>query len=295
MTKTYHVVTPADTARASIPIGQSMPDTEVLLLDERGAPVADGAVGEIHLRTPYRSLGYHDQPEATRQAFVPGPDGATVYRTGDFGRLLPDGVLEFLGRKDHQVKVGGVRVELGGVEAALREHPEVSDAAVTVVDDESTPYLAAYVELSGELPQDLREHLRDRLPDAAVPAVCVPLAELPRTITGTVDRQALPAPVRTQAPADSARVAPRTATERTVAGIWAAVLPGGAADVRQDFFAAGGTSLLVIELLARLADAFGVSVPLREFLAGPTVETLAALVERALLTADTPDLLGSLT
>lgn len=133
MTKTFHFVTRADTERESIPIGRPMPETEVLVLTDRGQLAAAGEVGEIYLCTPHRSLGYHRQPDATAKAFVPDPRGGSAelaYRTGDFGRLSADGVLEYLGRKDHQVKIGGVRVELGGVESVLRKHPAVAEAAV---------------------------------------------------------------------------------------------------------------------------------------------------------------------
>ncbi|WP_031068431.1 non-ribosomal peptide synthetase [Streptomyces sp. NRRL WC-3742] len=318
MTKLYHFVTPADTALRSIPIGRPMPDTEVLLLDERGEPVPEGRVGEIHLRTPYAALGYHRDPEATAAAFTTTPGSGsgpalTVYRTGDFGRLLPGaseaspaGTLEFLGRKDHQVKIGGVRVELEEVEALLREHPSVAEAAVILTEpDGAPPLLCAFVESSGTsgasgasgasgVPDTdlLREHLAERLHPAAVPSVIVP-ARIPRTVTGKIDRKALrpPAPAA-QTPADDA-VAPRNATERTVAAIWTAVLAVPIEDVRTRFFTVGG-SLAVITVLSRIKDSFGVSLTLADFLAHQTVEGIARLVEKTLVETDADDdLFGS--
>ncbi|MGA6166308.1 non-ribosomal peptide synthetase [Amycolatopsis magusensis] len=305
MTKTFHFVTRADTERDSIPIGRPMPETEVLVLTDRGRLAAAGEVGEIYLCTPHRSLGYHRQPDATAKAFVPDPRGGSAelaYRTGDFGRLSADGVLEYLGRKDHQVKIGGVRVELGGVESVLRKHPAVAEAAVVAGEfSDGTPFLCAYVEGTegGREGQNsaavdsalLRAFLRERLPEAAVPAVFVPTAELPRTISGKIDRRALPATAPAQA-ASADVLAPRTPAEQAIARIWASVLPGlaGAVDIRQDFFDAGGSSLLVIELLSRLSAEFGVSVPLHEFLSAPTVSAVAGLIEGSLISDDTDDL-----
>ena len=294
MTKTFHEVTPADTRRPSIPIGRPIPGAEVLLLNGMGEPSPEGTVGEIHLRTGYRSLGYHRRPDATARAFVVNPltgDPADiVYRTGDYGRLLPGGDLEFLGRKDHQVKIGGVRVELGGVESVLREHPAVADAAVVAAEEESgVPYLCAFVELAGEAePEELRAHVRERLPDGAVPALFVPLAELPRTISGKIDRKALPAPVLAAGDRGEDHIAPRTPTERAVARLWHGILPVDDVDVRDSVFEVGGSSLLVFELLSRLVAEFGVEIPLTEFLASPTIESLARLIEDAILTRDEP-------
>ncbi|MBN6036993.1 non-ribosomal peptide synthetase [Amycolatopsis sp. 195334CR] len=293
MTKTFHFVTRADTERDSIPIGRAMPETEVLVLTDRGEPAAPGEVGEIHLRTAHRSLGYHRQPEATAKAFVPR-DGELVYRTGDFGRFSTDGVLEYLGRKDHQVKIGGVRVELGGVESILREHPAVTEAAVVAGESaDGIPFLCAHYEQNTNVdPAVLRAFLRERLPEAAVPAVFAPTTELPRTISGKIDRRALPAtaPSTPDTPADVLEA--RTPTEQAIARIWASVLPGqsGAVDIRQDFFDAGGSSLLVIELLSRLGAEFGVSVPLHDFLSAPTVAAVAGLIEGSLIADDTDDL-----
>lgn len=290
MTKTYHFVTAADLDRPSIPIGRPMPGTEVLLLDEHGRATAPGAVGQIHLRTIFRSLGYHRLPDATASAFVPDPDSAdprdVLYRTGDFGRLLPDGLLEFLGRSDRQVKVGGVRVELGGVEEVLCEHSAVGAAAVVLAgaDDPrgAPPHLRAYVELTGSATDaELREHVRDRLPDSAVPATVTVLFALPRTISGKIDRRALPAPVPVVAVVGA--TAPRTATEQAVGRIWGEVLPGVGVDVHLGFFDAGGRSLHVIELLSRIEAEFGAGVALSAFLAGPTVASLASAVELVLL------------
>ncbi|MBD0693651.1 non-ribosomal peptide synthetase [Streptomyces sp. CBMA123] len=303
MTKTFHFITPADTERSSVPIGKAMPGARVVLLDGRNRPCAEGAVGEIHIRTPYMSLGYFHQPDATRAAFVPNPLGDDpedfVYRTGDFARALPDGTLEYVGRRDQQIKLGGVRVELGEIEHLLRAHHSVKDAAVTVVpDDEGNPaYLCAFVEqIQPVEAADLREHLAPRVPDSHLPRVFVPLEQLPRTISGKVDRRALPVPLAPQQQAEQDYVAPRTATEETLAGIWAKLLPVDKPGVTHDFFRIGGHSLLVMRLIAAITAEFGVDVHLQKFLAAPTIEGLATEIEEALLSAgsDLDDLLADL-
>ncbi|MDT0492864.1 non-ribosomal peptide synthetase [Streptomyces griseus] len=296
MTKTFHVVTRSDTDRASIPVGRPLPETEVLLLDEGGAPVPGGHVGEIHLRTPHLALGYHRQPEATARAFVPDRlregAGGLLYRTGDFGRLLPDGALEFLGRRDHQVKVGGVRVELEEVESALRECPGVTEAAVVLGEPgDGPPLLHAFVEPAVGVDTDaVRALLAERLPAAAVPAGIVATDGIPRTISGKIDRAALRPPAPAAAP-DEHAVGPRNATEQAVADIWSSVLPAPAVDVRRTFQQSGGGSLAVISVLSRIEEEFGVSLPLLTFLRNPTIEALAGVVEEALLDTASDDLL----
>ncbi|MEU5726962.1 non-ribosomal peptide synthetase [Micromonospora sp. NPDC047738] len=303
MTKTYRFVTAEDTQAASIPIGRPMPETEVLLLDAAGRPCREGRMGEIYLRTPHRSLGYRDLPEETAAAFVTNPltgDPAdVVYRTGDFGRLLATGELEYIGRKDHQVKVGGVRVELGEVESVLRTHPAVRDAAVVVHEQpDGASSLCAFLELSSPSDNDeIRRHVAQRLLPSAVPAVLVPLDQLPRTISGKIDRRALPVPVVPAAQDDQEVVPPRTPTEKALARLWEELLPVAEVGVRQDFFDMGGHSLLVMAMLSRLRAEFGVEVHLQAFLTARTIEALAEQLEEALASEpdQAEDLLDALT
>ncbi|MFD3774835.1 amino acid adenylation domain-containing protein [Streptomyces sp. NPDC058612] len=303
MTKTFHVVTPADAERELIPAGQAMPGARIAVLDGRGKPSPQGTVGEIYIRTPFMSLGYYLRPDATLAAFVPNPLGDDpddiVYRTGDFGRILADGSLEFIGRKDHQIKIGGVRVELGEVEHLVRAHPAVREAAVVPVKDAAgeVANLCAFVELAEAVePEALAAYLGGRLPDIAVPRVFVPLDRMPRTISGKVDRRALPAPILPQQASATRYVAPRTPTETALIRIWTELLPVEEPGIRHDFFESGGHSLLVMRLLSLIGAEFGVEIPLQDFLAGPTVEALAERVETAILTGgdSLDDLLDSL-
>jgi amino acid adenylation domain-containing protein len=289
MTKLFHVVGADDLDGRSIPIGRPMPGAEVLLLDERRRPCPPGAVGEIYLWTPYRSLGYHRRPELTAAVFVPNPlTGDTddvVYRTGDLCRQRADGVLEYLGRQDHQVKIAGVRVEFGEVEAVLRTVEGVTDAAViAAAGSDDQPYLCAYLILSAPVDDDdVRRHLREQLPEEMVPAVFVRLDHLPRTISGKVDRSALPVP--RPHPLDPAEDGPRTPTEEALTTLWLRVLPVPQVGVRQRFFDAGGHSLDVMRMLLQVQREFGVEVPLREFLSQPTIAGLAEHLEAAVSTS----------
>jgi acyl-CoA synthetase (AMP-forming)/AMP-acid ligase II len=293
MTKTYHRVTASDVGLPSIPIGTPMPGTEVLVLDERQRPCPPGDLGEIYIKTPYRSLGYHNRAEATRAAFVPNPltgdADDVVYRTGDLARQLPGGALEYIGRSDHQVKIAGVRVELSGVESVLETHPAVVKAAVAAFDGpEDVPYLCAFVELSGRADDgELRDHLRATLPEAMVPAVFVRLEELPRTISGKIDRRALPEPVSAGDPEQDA-FPPRTPTEEALVRLWTRMLPVGHVGVRQEFFDVGGRSLQVMRMLTQVREEFGVKVPLADFLAAPTVECLARRLDQETRVRATP-------
>ncbi len=286
MTKFFYLVKPEDRERRSIPIGKPMPGAKAVLLDRAGKAVAPGAIGEVYIRTPYRTLGYLNDPEQTSRAFVRNPFGNDpadlIYKTGDLARALDDGNYEFLGRADQQVKIRGVRVELAEIENHLRLHPAVEDVAVVDRDDTvGTKFLCAYVVTRETVTAGaLKEHLLLELPDYMVPTAFAFMKELPRTITGKVDRQALPASF--DAGEGHAYVAPRTRTEETVAGIWTALLGIPRASVDQSFFELGGHSLLATQLLSRIRSTFDVELPLRALFDAPTLEKVAANVDLAL-------------
>ena len=289
---TRRLVVPEDAERASIPIGEPISNTRVYVLDERLRPVAVGVPGELCAAGDGLATGYVGLPEATAARFVEVElDGVTerVYRSGDRARWLPGGTIEFLGRMDEQVKVRGFRVEPGEVEAALRTHPEVRDAAVVPRDDVGGgTRLVAYVVGSNFLPPEtaaLRAHLRRTLPDYMLPAAFVPLGALPTTPSGKVDRKALPAPEAPRADADSdtgaetpARAAalPRTGLERRLAALWAEVLEIEQVGLDDNFFELGGHSLLLTLLHARLEEEFsGIGLDLLDLFRHTTVRTLA--------------------
>jgi amino acid adenylation domain-containing protein len=282
ITKLVYRVKAADAARPSIPIGQPMPGARALIVDRQGRPSLPGAVGEILIRTPYRSLGYLDRPDLTAAAFVPNPLGGDpadlVYRTGDFGRVLPDGDFEFLGRRDQQVKIRGVRIELAEIEERLRRLPAVADVAVVDrADAAGNRYLCAYVVGGSDLdPDALRAPLARELPEPMVPTLYVQLDELPRTLSGKVDRRALPDPQKTRG--RGAPAAPRTPLQETLAGLYSTVLGGVPVGPDDSFFALGGHSLLATQLLSRVREALGVELALNVLFESPTVAGLAGAI-----------------
>jgi amino acid adenylation domain-containing protein len=270
-------------ARHAVPAGHAVEDTEILLLDEAGREAE--VYGEIAIRSPYVALGYWRRPELNQEVFLPDPAGRErrIYRTGDVGRLLPDGSIEWRGRKDHQVKLRGYRIELGEIEATLNRHSGVREGAVVVREEElGEQRLVAYVvpDRQGRMLQtsELRSLLKEKLPEYMVPSAFVVLEELPLTPNGKVDRRALPAPDPFSFRGDSTYVAPRTPVEEQLAGIWEQVLRLERVGVHDDFFELGGHSLLAVRVVTRLNRHFGVELPLRALFDAPTVAGLALAV-----------------
>lgn len=284
MTKFAYFVQPGDQDRRFIPIGKPIEGARALVLDAKGRACAPGAVGEIYIRTPYRSLGYYNHPELTKEVFVQNPfkddPNDVVYKTGDLGRVLEDGNFEFLGRKDQQVKIRGVRIELREIEDLLRGHPAVQNVAVVDLDDVSNnKYLCAYVVLhkNGEVAV-LREFLAQNLPVYMVPSTIVVLDELPLTTSGKLDRRALPTPAEAHAKGQKDFVAPRTPVEESVAGMMCQVLGVDRISINDNFFEMGGHSLLATQLLSRVRTIMDVEVPLRALFEAPTVAGLALAI-----------------
>ncbi len=276
-----HSVPPGERVAGPVPIGVPMPGCALHVLDEHGEPTPVGVPGHLHIGGVPLGRGYLRRPAETAAAFVPdpfGPPGSRLYRTGDRCRWRPDGTLEFLERLDRQVKVNGLRVELGEIETALRAQPGVREAAVVVHADPRGQRLIGYVVGDAD-PDALRPALRTILPAALVPAVVVSLPALPMLPSGKLDTAALPAPAE---PA-SAPTPPSTAAEEMVAAVWAEVLGTTTVDVHADFFDLGGQSLLAGQVMARLADALDLNLPIHVLFARPTVAGLAAEVERRLI------------
>ncbi len=273
--------------RHSIPVGRAIDGRQILILDAAGQLCPVGIRGEICIRSPHLTLGYFRRPEETARVFVPSPldDGSRdlVYRTGDLGRWLPDGTVELFGRADHQVKIRGMRVELGEIEAALARQPGVREGAVVAHDfgDGDRRLIAYFAGAPDAAPAALREGLRAALPEHMVPAAFLRLPALPRTATGKLDRKALPTPELRREDGGEPFEAPRTATEERVAACWREVLRLDHVGVHDDFFSLGGHSLLAIELVHRVARDCGVELPLRSLFEGSTVAALAARVEEA--------------
>ena len=252
---TYHVTGIPHTPSGTLPLGKPLPGSEVQLVD-----------GEICVGGAGVARGYLNRPELTAQKFAGG-----VYRTGDRGRLLADGSIEFCGRVDHQVKVSGYRVELGEIEAALREH--VREAVVLLREDKLVAFVAP------EAPA-LREHLNKRLPAYMVPSVFVPMTRLPLNANGKIDRQALAVmPLEQKAASGAAR----TETEKRLVEIWSGLLKAEVG-VEDDVFDLGAHSLMAMKALTQIRDAFHVNLSLRNLFERPTVAGLAEAIESLWLT-----------
>ncbi|WP_280456490.1 non-ribosomal peptide synthetase [Nocardia carnea] len=280
---TYWEATTADTG--SVPIGVPEWNVGVQVLDARLRPVAVGAPGELYLSGRQLARGYLGRPDLSADRFVADPLGAPgerMYRTGDLVRWRADGVLDYIGRTDFQVKFRGQRIELGEIETDLLAHPAVSQAVVLVVDTATGQQLAAYVvPAPGRTvePGELGRFLGEKLPSYMVPAAIVVLDAFPLNTSGKLDRKALPEPVFS---VDAAGFrAPRTQAEQVVAAIFADILGQELVGVDDNFFDLGGNSLVATQVVARISAAFGVRIGVRALFETPTVAGLATRIATA--------------
>ena len=271
---------------ATVPIGRPIANLQIYVLDPQGEPVPIGVPGECYIGGIGVGRGYHRRPDLTADRFVPDPfsphPGQRLYRTGDLVRFRPDGALEYLGRLDHQVKIRGVRIELGEVEAALRQQPGVREAVVVARrEGAGGARLIGYVTTQAEPPVDpaaLRQALARTLPEYLVPALVVRLAQLPLSPNGKVDRKALPAP-EWEAQRTTAYAAPTTELEQRLAAIWAQVLGLAQVGRHDNFFDLGGHSLLAVQLIAQLQLMVDRPLGLMDLFQCPTIEQLAHRLE----------------
>ena len=263
-------------------LGRPIPNVQVYILDKYLKPVPLGARGEIYIGGKSVARGYLTRPELTAERFLPNPFGpGRIYKSGDLGRYLPDGEIEFLGRVDDQVKLRGYRIELGEIENVLMRHPSVREAAVIVREirsgDKQLVAYAALREPDAITSAALREYLRAELPSYMAPSLVMLLDALPVTPNGKVDRRALPAPDRDAL--SDAYVAPRTETEIALAAIWSEVMGIERIGLHDNFFDLGGHSLLATQVLSRVRDVFGVEIPLRDFFTSPQLKPMALHIE----------------
>jgi amino acid adenylation domain-containing protein len=269
---------------AQVPIGRPIAGVETYVLDDELQLVPPGVTGELYLGGVALARGYLGRPALTADHFVPHPyaerPGSRLYRTGDLVRWRTDGVLEYLGRNDHQLKVRGFRIEPGEVENAMRAHPAVRDAVVTADGSGLIAYLVPRGDGGPKTELAVRDLIHGRLPEYMVPSRFVMLTRLPLSANGKVDLSALPAPA--SSPADSGtpgRTAPRNEEERILADIWSRVLVGSAIGTTDDFFAFGGDSLKSIQVVHRAREA-GLSLTVGDVFRHPTVGRLAAYLRR---------------
>jgi len=278
LTKTYHRLTSADAAAASVPIGRPMPGVAVRVVEDGGRVCAPGESGEILLVTELGSIGYIGDPEATAQRFTIDPlgTGTPAYRTGDIGRLNSSGELEFLGRRDNQVKIRGVRIEPEEVEAVMVRHPAVVHAAaITELGPDEEPRLVCFCELRFEIgATSLLDHAGKYLPRWMLPSRIVALSGLPLTANGKLDRVALRS--WEQASPPMALTGARDDLEAQISSVFARILRIPSVDRSASFFVLGGHSLLALELVAALHSDLGISLTLRDLFEHSSVEALGA-------------------
>jgi amino acid adenylation domain-containing protein len=272
-------------------IGRPLPNTVLRILDQAGKLVPIGVDGEICIGGAGLSRGYRERADLTAESFVPDEystcAGARIYRTGDRGRYLPDGNIEFTGRMDEQVKVRGFRIELGEIESVLREHESVNEAVVIALEDKGNEKrLAAYVVTAQGASRnisELRNSLKERLPDYMIPSAFVYLDALPLTSHGKIDRRALPAPDAERPALAEAFIAPRTPTEKSLASIWTKLLGINRVGINDNYFELGGDSLLATQLVSQLRGVFEVELPLVNLFQYPTLAELATSIEEAII------------
>ncbi len=290
---TYRPIRAADTDSSSV-IGVPIPDLQIYLLDENRQPVPDGTPGEICVGGTGVGRGYFNRPDLTAKKFISDPFSANsdnlLYCSGDLGRYLPNGDLEYLGRIDQQVKVRGFRIELGEIETVLSQHPSLRDSVVIARDDQlGEKQLVAYVVPKDKAPtvMELRAHLMQRLPDYMVPAAFVTLDVLPLTEHGKLNRQALIQQEEAVALATGVTYqAPRTELEWKLVEIWQGALQREGIGIRDDFFALGGHSLLVFTVISRIAGTLKLQLPVSMLFEHRTIETLARQIEADRSTLD---------
>lgn len=272
-------------------IGRPITNTQVYILDENLQQVPPGVAGELHIGGAGVARGYRGRPNLTAEKFIPNPfsdeSSERLYKTGDVARYLPNGEIAYVGRCDDQIKLMGYRIEPNEIVAVLERHPSVKTSElVSRADSNGEKHLVAYVVLNSKLPpsaSELREFLRNELPEYMVPAVFVQLDALPLTENAKIDRRALPAPDYENTLHDQPFTAPRTPIEERLAAVLCSLLELDQVSVQDDFFFLGGHSLLGTQLIAQIRLTFGVEVALRTLFDTPTIAGLSSEIERLIV------------
>jgi amino acid adenylation domain-containing protein len=284
---TCHEITTSELNR-SVPIGRPITNTQIFILDRHMNQVPVGVPGEIHVGGDCVALGYLRKPELTSNRFIAHQfeSGGSVrlFKTGDLGRYLPNGEIEYLGRSDNQVKIRGIRVELGEIEAVLASQPLVRDAVVLLIDRSGQQRLTAYLEARSGLRTDvdeLRRFARSKLPAYMVPSDYLIVDTFPLLPSGKIDRKTLGMQTAARPISDRGYVAPQTPTQERLAAIWRTLLKVERIGITDNFFELGGHSLMVMQVVSRIRRELEVEVPIRIMFEDPTIKGLAKEVEEA--------------
>ncbi len=271
---TFYQVETTELETSTIPIGQPINNTQIYLYDEYQQPVPIGVVGEIYIGGSGLARGYLNRPKLTESKFINQESGNRLYKTGDLGRYLESGNIEYIGRIDNQVKLRGFRIELGEIEAVLNQHPLVNQAVVISSEERLVAYIVSNQEID-----DIRDFVAQRLPNYMVPNIFVNIEKLPLTPNGKVDRKALRAPDG-EITREHEYVAPRTQSEQIIASIFSDVLGVENVGIHDNFFELGGHSLLATQLISRVRSHFKVEIPLRQLFTAPIVADLAEFIQQ---------------
>jgi amino acid adenylation domain-containing protein len=293
-----HLIESVEEGR-SIPIGKPIANTRVYILDGSLNAVPLGVVGELHIGGAGLARGYLNRPALTADKFIPDPfgsePGGRLYKSGDLARYRSDGTIEFCGRVDHQVKIRGFRIELEEIEAALRRHEDVQEAVVIARQEGQEQRLIGYlVGASGRAPSatEVAGFLRARLPEYMIPTTFLVLDQMPKTLNGKIDRNALPAPSQVHPKREKTEVAPRDFWELQLTQFWQELLGPGRIGVTDNFFDLGGHSLLAVRLLSRINKRFNKELPLSILFQEPTIEQLAVCLRQQPVEAQSSPLIA---
>ena len=267
-------------------IGRPIANTQIYILEDNLQPVPIGVPGELHIGGAGLARGYINRPELTQERFIPNPfsdePGSRLYKTGDLARLLPDGNIEYLGRMDNQVKIRGFRIELGEIEAVLVQHPPIRETAV-IIDQDTTAnkrLVAYFVSDINPTSSELRDFLKQKLPDYMLPSYFIKLEALPLTPNGKVNRRALQSlEINEPLLSEEIFVAPRTPEEEILAGLWADILSIERVGIHDNFFELGGHSLFATQLMSRIRDTFSVELPVCDLFQSPMVSSLTEKIK----------------
>ena len=282
---TIYELSAGDTTLRELPIGRPLGNVCTYILDQNGQPVPIGVTGELLIGGAGLARGYLNRPDLTEEKFIPNPfsnePGERLYKTGDLARYLPDGNIEYIGRIDNQVKIRGFRIELGEIETAISQHPSVQQTVVIATENKAgNKQLVAYI-----LPQpeaaptsnDLRNFLKQKLPDYMIPATFIMLETLPLTLNGKIDSKALPKPETVHQQLATNKVLPQTSTQKILATIWAEVLQIQEVGIHDNFFELGGDSILSIQIIARCHQA-NLQLTPKDLFQHQTIAELAKIV-----------------
>jgi surfactin family lipopeptide synthetase C len=284
---TCYSISPQASLSTSVLIGRPIANTQIYILDANNRPVPIGVLGEIYISGDQLARGYLNRPELTAEKFIPNPfskESTRLYKTGDLARYLPNGEIEYIGRLDHQVKIRGLRIEIGEIESRLTEYTTVREAVVVVREDiPGDKRLVAYVVSEQALApklSELRSFLREKLPDYMIPTAFVPIKAMPLTPNGKVDRQSLPMPDNLRSQLETAYIKPQTDLEKSIATVWQKALKIEKVGINDNFFELGGHSLLMVQVHSQLCELFSTNLFILDLFRYPTISSLAEFINR---------------